>query len=120
MFNILFENFKQIDKIEEAYKLGSCMLFAEIETKNLINKGVEDFVVVEGYIYFYGDIYNTAQHTWIELSDGTKIDKTIDQFEIWNVDREDIEYLQSKRKEYSPQQYLELCQKFPIENLRKK
>lgn len=114
MFDQLFEKL-EVDRIKEAHKLGSCMLFAENEVKRLLNTGVSDFKVIEGYVYFYNDEDNSAEHTWIEFSDGTKIDDTINQFEHWGMSREDVKYLPSERKEYTPQQYLDLCQEFPAE-----
>jgi len=99
--------------IREAHELGSCMVWVENKTKELLDKGLEDFIVVEGYVYFLGEYENRAQHTWIELSNGKKMDDTIDQFEKWGIDPEDVEYLPYGRKEYSPQEYLDLCEQFP-------
>jgi len=109
------EQEKTEESIQEVHELGSCMLWVENKTKELLSTGIEDFTVVEGYVYF-GNIEdeNQVEHTWIELSDGTKLDETIDQFESWGFYREDIKYLPEDRKEYSPQEYLELCKKYPI------
>jgi len=96
-------------------KLGSCMLFAENKVKELLFKGIEDFVVVEGYVYLGGvGRENTTEHTWIELSNGKKIDDTIDQFKHWGYERDAVEYSPFDRKEYSPKEYLELCTKYPV------
>ena len=93
--------------------IGSCMLAAEILVKKLINLGRNDFKVIEGYITFPTVDWND-QHTWIEMDDGEIIDPTSNQWGIKN-----IVYLRQKRKEYAPKEYLELCDKHPIENASK-
>lgn len=103
------------ESVQEVYKLGSCMLWAENKVKQLLNKGISDFIVVEGYVFFGDDEENRVEHTWVELSDETKLDDTIDQFEHWGFSRESVDYLPYDRKEYSPQGYLDLCGKYPEE-----
>ena len=90
-------------------KVGSCMIAAEILTKKILKK-TNDFKVIEGYITFPTvDWKNT--HTWIEFDDGSILDPTKDQ---WGL--QGIEYLNKGRTEYSPEEYLNLCKKYPIEN----
>lgn len=93
--------------------IGSCMLATEILVKKLISMGRTDFKVIEGYITFPTVDWND-KHTWIEMNDGEIIDRTKDQWGIKN-----IIYLKTKRKIYSPIEYLKLCDKFPIENSSK-
>ena len=63
-------------------EIGNCMLAAEIITKNLLDKGIKDFLVVEGYISFKMPSKELGweegiTHTWIEynnqIHDPTKI-----------------------------------------------
>jgi hypothetical protein len=92
---------------------GSCMLAAEIITEKLLSQGVENFKIVEGHITF-PTVDWTETHTWIEKNDGEIIDPTKDQWGIKN-----ISYLNQKRKEYSPLEYLNLCKKYPVEDKEK-
>ena len=100
--NLLPSNFKP--------EYGSCMLAAELLTKLLLQKGISDFKIIEGYITFEGVDWDEA-HTWIELNNGKILDPTQKQ---WSI--ENIVYLNNRRKEYSPQKYLELCDKYPEQN----
>lgn len=113
-FSSLLDHIRK-NTLFESHKLGSCMLWVEKKTKELLSKGTTDFTIVEGYVYFGDDVENRAEHTWIELSDGTKLDDTIDQFETWGFSREQVHYLSTNRKEYTPQEYLDLCKKYPEE-----
>ena len=88
---------------------GSCDIAAEKITINLLEKGITNFNVIEGYISFEDYDWNEA-HTWIELLTGEIIDPTNIQ---WGIDVKDIEYLSNNRKTYSPEQYLQLCKKYP-------
>lgn len=98
------------------YSVGSCMLAAELTTKKLLNQGISDFTICEGYVKLKG-VEGKMQHTWIELKDQTKVDETIRQF----FTKEDsIDYIKTKvsyitTKRYSPQEYLGLCKEFPTE-----
>lgn len=95
--------------------IGSCMLAAELITKQLLSKGYEDFTVVEGYITFPTVEWEGGDtHTWIETAEGEIIDPTKSQ---WGINSEII-YL-PKRKEYTPQEYLSLCEEHPIEDANK-
>ena len=99
-------------KLPDTFKSdhGSCMLAAEILTKKLLSMGRKDFIVVEGYITFPSVEWD-EEHTWIEMYDGEKVDPTKNQWGIKN-----IIYLKEKRKEYTPQEYLSLCENYPEEN----
>jgi len=103
-------------RIREVHELGSCMIWAENKTKDLLSKGVDDFKIIEGYVYFagYEPGENRAEHTWIELSDGTILDETVDQFERWGFSKNQISYQEQDRREYTPKEYLELCRKYPV------
>lgn len=98
----------------QSSKLGSCMVAIEHITKNWLSKGFTDFFVVEGYVLFspLDDPDNKASHIWIELSNGKKIDPTIDQFKQWGYSKDQLEY-STNNKKYTPNEYLELCQQFP-------
>ena len=64
-------------------QFGSCVHFAEefvIAVGKINQELLNDFDVVEGYVQTnIGDGID-QQHTWIELSDGTIIDPTFEQF----------------------------------------
>jgi hypothetical protein len=64
-------------------KFGSCVHFAEefvLEVYKVNPNLLEGFSVVEGYVdWEFGDDI-PQQHTWIELSNGEKIDPTFEQF----------------------------------------
>jgi len=108
---------KAIDGVElpHTFKsdIGSCMLAAEILVKKLLKLGREDFKIIEGYITF-PTVDWKDQHTWIEMDDGGIIDPTSNQWGYKN-----IVYLKGKRKTYTPQEYLELCHKYPTTNANK-
>jgi len=91
-----------LDKIEDSIHCdasGSCRFFAGDATKTLLDAGIKDFKIIEGYVKQPEEDFK-LQHTWIELSDGTKVDPTFEQFEPGT------EYSGSK-KSYTPEQYLE-------------
>ena len=90
---------------------GSCMLAAQEITHELLSKGIKNFTVIEGYITFK-NVEWTEQHTWIELGDGKIIDPTRTQ---WGSKQEWMIYLKNKQKRYTPEQYLSLCEKYPIQ-----
>lgn len=94
----------------DKYPYGSCMLVAEELTHKLLDSGVEDFIIVEGYITFRGVEWD-EKHTWIELGNGDILDPTKTQ---WGIDIDKMVYLTNNRKEYTPQDYLRLCKEFPI------
>jgi hypothetical protein len=90
---------------------GSCMLAAKILVRKLLRMGRNDFKVIEGYITFPNVEWN-EQHTWIEMDNGKIIDPTKTQ---WGIKKE-IVYLPTRRKEYTPKQYLDLAAKYPDED----
>lgn len=89
---------------------GSCMLATEKISDNLLKNGIKDFKVVEGYIDL-GKGFK-PEHTWIELKDGTVIDKTLEQFNGWDLSR--VKYLTENKKIYSPTSYTKLAEKYPV------
>ena len=64
-------------------KFGSCVHFAEefvLEVYKVNPKLLSEFFVIEGYVdWQHGDDI-PQQHTWIELTNGEKIDPTFEQF----------------------------------------
>ena len=64
------------------HKSGSCRYAAKDITKALLDNGLSDFQVVEGYVRQpSGECGPRNQHVWILLGDGTKMDPTKIQFE---------------------------------------
>jgi len=79
---------------------GSCVHFAEeyLERISNIDKELLKYIyVIEGYVYTTNGKF---EHTWIELSNGDKIDPTFIQF-IGIVKKI------TKKKKYSALEYLE-------------
>ena len=123
MINSLIENIVDYDKIaEEAVRdidvnaAGSCMKASEEITKTFLANSIDDFEVVEGWLSFNDGDY-IPQHTWIELKDGTKIDKTVGQFDTRYWKLSTLEYYEDstyKTKKYTPKEYLALCIKYPV------
>lgn len=94
--------------------LGSCMHAAELITKQLLDKGIDNFVVVEGWIAFNKEMLESPdsqmQHTWIEYN-GKIYDPTLEQFvSQWDIDN--VQYPRIKKK-HTPQEYLEECDVHP-------
>lgn len=96
--------------------VDSCMLAAELITIKLLQQGIQNFIIHEGFIKIKGNDTGKMQHTWIEMN-GLKIDETIKQFFPKDVDDTYIKNQTSyiKYKKYSPEEYLTLCQKYPVE-----
>lgn len=128
-FNDLVQNLlenldidKTLPKNFNVYSGGSCMLAAELLTKKLLDQGISDFTIHEGYVKIKGWGNDKIEHTWIELKDGSKIDETIRQFFPKDLSIEDIlrrvTYIKSK-KQYTPTQYQKLCSDFPEEDTKK-
>lgn len=95
-------------------RLGSCMIAVEYAMNFLLNKNIKDFKVVEGWVSLFPNQEQNewTTHTWIELKNGKILDLTKKQFKNWGVNPENIQYKKIKRK-YNPQEYLELCNKYP-------
>ena len=88
---------------------GSCPLFAEEATKEFLKNGIQNFVVVEGWVKAKTESH-WRQHTWIEI-EGQKIDPTFIQFNHLG----EIKYVTRVKKRYSPGEYMALCAKYPEE-----
>ncbi len=88
---------------------GSCPFFAEWATKVFLRNGIQDFVVVEGWVKAKNE-QHWRQHTWIEM-EGQKIDPTFIQFNNLG----ETNYVQRIKKRYFPKEYLELSAKYPDE-----
>ena len=102
---------------------GVCMQVAELVVKRLLEKGFEDFRVIEGYVWTYfgiDDQYPTA-HTWIQVSNGEIIDLSEAQFDkyggiaerIQGTAYNDEDEFYGESKYYSPQEYLNLTLEHP-------
>lgn len=91
--------------------LGVCMLATELITKKLVENGINNFTIIEGYVK--GKQWHSKDaHTWIELDNIEKeiIDPTLKQFnQIGGGPFKRI----GPYKRYTPQQYIELCKKYP-------
>ena len=99
---------------------GVCDKVAIAETKKLLSQGIDDFVVIEGYVWTedaenYEWSYPDA-HTWIELKDGTIIDPSEKQYDdeggiVERIDTSayDIEgEFYKDAKYYTPNEFLEM------------
>jgi hypothetical protein len=100
------------------HNLGTCMSAAALATQYFLQKGIKNFKIVEGWVYF-PDFYdiddkdNWSTHTWIEFDDGRKFDPTKNQWKQWgfNPSKGEVEYVPNKiNKSYTPQEYLKIFQ----------
>lgn len=75
-------------RAEESFdytQIGICDKVAIFETKKLLSQGINDFVVIEGYVWT--DLAERSEfsypdpHTWIKLNDGTLIDPSERQYD---------------------------------------
>jgi len=101
-------------------KKGICDKVAIAETKKLLSQGIDDFFVIEGYVWTKSADANEWDypdpHTWIKLNDGTLIDPSKRQYDEEGgiVERIDtIAYDQNnefykKAKWYKPNEFLEM------------
>lgn len=109
----------------DRHKLGSCMSAAALTTDYLLNKGIKDFIIVEGWVSFgddwdlekhkgkfveYGNIF---AHTWIKFPNGRKFDPTRKQWKEWGFNPDEAEFHPQVKKEYTPQQYQKICKSQP-------
>ena len=86
-------------------------------TDYLLEKGITDFKIVEGWVYFpyyyeENDEENWSSHTWIEFSNGRKFDPTKKQWKEWGFDPDkgEVEYVTSKiNRTYTPEEYQKIC-----------
>ena len=99
---------------------GVCDKVAIAETKKLLSQGIDDFVVIEGYVWTedaenYEWSYPDA-HTWIELKDGTIMDPSEKQYDdeggiVERIDTSaydiDGEFYKDA-KYYTPNEFLEV------------
>jgi hypothetical protein len=86
------------------------MLAAQIMGRRLVQDGIFNFQVVEGYIQFVDDDDNSAPeclkfaHTWIKI-DFDIVDPTIGQFR----EIDEYEYFRIEEHCFSPEEYLKDC-----------
>ena len=115
----LLENWREyLDGLEvDCEQDGVCIVAAEEIVKKLLSDGVEDFKVIEGYVWTKGsdDQYPT-EHTWIVMDNGEVIDPSVAQFDKYGGVEERIygtaydadgEFY-GDSKTYEPVEYLEL------------
>lgn len=118
-FNTLFKIIcEQIDtpwgKSFDNTRSGSCMIAAEMLTNHMLNRGIENFTIIEGYVKFKNDKYNTKlTHTWIVYNNKI-IDPTKEQFQSFGFDISQISYI--TKTTYTPEQYLNLCKLYPVKS----
>lgn len=95
---------------EENYESGSCMYAAKKVALYLLDQGIGDFKIIEGWVSFPNIIKSQiwSQHTWVELKDGKIIDITKNQFKQFGVNPDEIIYHPTRRKEYYPEDYLDI------------
>ena len=106
----------------KVYEEGSCDRVAIKKTKELLSKGKEDFIIIEGFVWTVMGIEDEypTEHTWIQFNDGTLFDPSIDQFDKYGgieerisegtpYDEETGEYYDKPVKHYSPKEYLKMC-----------
>ena len=115
---LLLENWREYlsDLEVECEQDGVCITAAEEIAKKLISDGIEDFKVIEGYIWTKGsdDQYPT-EHTWIVMGDGKVIDPSVAQFDKYGGIEEriyDTAYdadgeFYGNSKVFAPAEYLE-------------
>ena len=94
------------------HSLGSCMAAAEMATKYFLNKGIKDFEIVEGWVSLYPDQEEDewASHTWIQFKNGRIFDPTKKQWKLWSGDTDPETNYEKIIREFSPQEYLDLCE----------
>lgn len=115
---LIFENWREyLNDLEvDCEQDGVCIVAAEEIVKKLLSDGVEDFKVIEGYVWTKGsdDQYPT-EHTWIVMDNGEVIDPSVAQFDKYGGVEERIygtaydadgEFY-GDSKTYEPKEYLE-------------
>jgi hypothetical protein len=91
---------------------GSCMLFAELFNRYVIENHpelIESYKIVEGYVSPEKYPYIKYTHTWVELNNGDKIDPTFKQFSVNGKHF----YKKRIKNKYTPFEYENLCLKHP-------
>ena len=108
--------------IDEYSQKGSCMYWAETYAKQLIKNKTKNALIHEGYVIFSMLADKTKlkspkfQHTWVTVNNKI-IDETLDQFNGVNGwDISTVKYI--KYKKYTPEEYLKLCEKYPVDPIK--
>lgn len=116
-FKLFLESFEQALQIskEVANSLhcemgGSCIAFAHNATFKLLENGITNFIVVEGWVKDKNERI-WRQHTWLEM-DGQKIDPTFIQFNNKGLM---VTYVSRVKKRYTPEEYIKLDDLYPDE-----
>jgi hypothetical protein len=105
--------------LNETSPKGSCMYWAEVYTKQLIKDKTKNALIHEGYVTFSMMEDKTKmksprfQHTWVTVNKKI-IDGTLDQFNGWDLST--VKYIE--RKKYTPEEYSELCKKYPVDPVK--
>ena len=115
--DILQEN--MFPKDFKRHNLGTCMSAAALATDYFLEKGIKNFKIVEGWVYFpkfydEDDKNNWSAHTWIQFDDGRKFDPTKKQWKHWGFDhtKGEVEYVSKEiNKSYTPQEYTKVCRR---------
>lgn len=107
-------NRERIDRL----KKGSCMIAAEVITREFLVHELKGFEVFEGYLDFHEGLF-TPEHTWIMFTSGALngkyVDPTKGQFHGFSQKR--MRYSRVKRQ-FTPEEYLRHCRKFPVDKQR--
>jgi hypothetical protein len=109
----------------DRHAVGSCMSAAELATKYLLQKGIKNFKIVEGWVSLYPDQEEEywEAHTWIKFNNGRIFDPTKKQWLNFTGDDKNPEIsIEKIRTEYEPEDYLDVCDwdPSPWENFKKK
>lgn len=110
--SINIDNLQLLPVDFDANRLGCCIEAATLATRALLDHGITNFMVVEGWVDF-GDgvlgedmIEPGLSHTWIEYG-GQIIDLTKGQFKKWGFDPKKIVYCKEVHRQWEPCEYLD-------------
>jgi len=106
----LLEKILQVDEARSIPKLHSCSGEIEKLTRRFLEKGIQDFWVITGYVTFSEPEEAEFYHVWIK-KDRKVIDPTKDQFIRLGFDPDKIVYSEVTYKD-SPKEYLSVCREW--------
>jgi len=92
------------------HNLGTCMGAAALASDYLLQKGIKNFKVVEGFVSMYPsqEEEDFSPHTWIQFDNGRIFDPTKNQWKQWGFDPNETKY-ERVTKTYTSEQYIKLC-----------
>lgn len=97
----------------DRHQLGSCMVAAELATKYLLSKGMNDFEIIEGWVSLSPDLEDDetgyTSHTWIKFKNGRIFDPTRKQWQNWGYDPAGVKIMKVS-KIFTPKEYLDVCE----------